>query len=216
MAHTSEHHRNHVHFLIHQYSPDVDSPASAFSAISSTVDPGWSQVVAKSPGTLVYNPDLGSRHLKSFTQRSFPQLECVFVQNCMVLNLELITFFDQPSFVVLQYTLYKGSIKPFEHSCDTKKSECFLLPQLVQSCAIRGIDLRQEVRPEAQFLSRTVQDPRCHCWLVAAGNTHDYTLLDGEIGRTSEAEAESKEEEKKGDHVVKVDVPMTDEVARVK
>lgn len=35
-------------------------------------------------------------------------------------------------------------------------------------------------------------------------------------GRTSEAEAEAEEEEKKGDQVVKVDVPVTDEVARVK
>lgn len=35
-------------------------------------------------------------------------------------------------------------------------------------------------------------------------------------GRTSEAEAEADEEEKKDDQVVKVDVPMTDEVAHVK
>ncbi|GJU20898.1 mRNA-capping enzyme-like protein isoform X5 [Tanacetum coccineum] len=72
------------------------------------------------------------------------------------------------------------------------------------------------------FRSINLRFPRGNANEVAAGNTHDYTLLDGEMvhpvdsGRTSEAEAESKEEEKKGDHVVKVDVPMTDEVARVK
>ncbi|GJR88513.1 putative reverse transcriptase domain-containing protein [Tanacetum coccineum] len=102
------------------------------------------------------------------------------------------------------------------------------------------------------FRSINLRFPRGNANEVAAGNTHDYTLLDGEMvidndpikhtqerryliydmmalngnslvlilprvdsGCTSEAEAESEEEEKKGDQVVKVDVPMTDEVARV-